>query len=235
MKKFIRISEFAKALNDGLDINKKDNNGNTYFHKYSCSYPEFLKLAVEKGYDINAVNNKGETIFHRLYQWGCLRFAISKGFDPLKKDENGKTIFHKYHSYLFEIDELSEPNITDDDGRTILFSYINYDLPSILQHMHDDLNDNDVIKGLDELKELYKTFAKALMLGANPSKKDKHGMNALQYLKWICAPVPNHDMQLFIELFKYHGFTENDVNEFHEFNEVSENFDEEYDEIIYTR
>ncbi|MDE6550820.1 MAG: ankyrin repeat domain-containing protein [Clostridia bacterium] len=97
---FLNINLIADAqsvfLNAGVDVNKKDNWGNTALiiaTQQHC-YKEVIKPLVLAGADINAANNYGQTALHCALKYGSqdvARYLIKKGADYNRADNDGMT------------------------------------------------------------------------------------------------------------------------------------------------
>ena len=71
------IKEKGEFLNEGADVNAKDNKGNTPLHKAAQKgHLEFIEFLVGKGADVNAKNDDGNTPLHRAAYYG--QFQVIK-------------------------------------------------------------------------------------------------------------------------------------------------------------
>ena len=89
------ISAVRNQLDKGVDVNTKDNRGDTALMKASArGYLEITKLLIERGADINAKNNRGDTALMKASARGYLeitKLLIERGADINAKDNNDQT------------------------------------------------------------------------------------------------------------------------------------------------
>ena len=168
-------SYIAMLLEKGLDVNSKDNQGNSLLHKaIFYQNKNLLDLLIQKGADVNVKDNRGETPlilaikFHRL---DIVRLLIEKGADVNVKDGEGFSFL--YHLILLKKLDLIElalqkgadVNIKSRKGETPLISAIKF-------------------RKLEVIKLL-------LEKGSDSSLKDESGKTALDYcMAWNkCAEI----------------------------------------------
>ncbi len=168
-------SYISMLLEKGLDVNSKDNQGNSLLHKaIFYQNKNLLDLLIQKGADVNVKDNRGETPlilaikFHRL---DIVRLLIEKGADVNVKDGEGFSFL--YHLILLNKLDLIElafqkgadVNIKSRNGETPLISAIKF-------------------RKLEVIKLL-------LEKGSDSSLKDESGKTALDYcMAWNkCAEI----------------------------------------------
>ncbi|MDE5721590.1 MAG: ankyrin repeat domain-containing protein [Clostridia bacterium] len=83
-------------LDAGVDVNKKDNSGNTslILATQEHCYKETIKGLIIAGADVNSVNNSGKTALHYALKYGSqdvARYLIKKGADYNRADNDGVT------------------------------------------------------------------------------------------------------------------------------------------------
>lgn len=83
-------------LENGVDVNHVDNNGNTalIINTQNFCYKGVIKELVRAGADVNAVNNSGDNALHYALRYGnqeVARFLVKKGADYNKADNQGIT------------------------------------------------------------------------------------------------------------------------------------------------
>jgi ankyrin repeat protein len=92
-----RVEEVDRLLVQGVDVNIRDENGNTILCIASQNgNKKMAKLALRWGCDINARNLKGNSPLHFCYQYGYRslgEYLISKGANPNIKNVEGYTCF----------------------------------------------------------------------------------------------------------------------------------------------
>lgn len=116
------------AVKNNLNLNKKDNAGNTIIHKLiNNDYfmnDEFFDFIVNNGFIINSKNNNGDTVFHLFEIRPIVHKFNEFGFNPNIINNEGKTVFHlKSFSLNRIINSGIDLNILCNKGYSIFDRY----------------------------------------------------------------------------------------------------------------
>ncbi|EAY05385.1 ankyrin repeat protein, putative [Trichomonas vaginalis G3] len=182
----------------GVDINAKNNNGQTALH-YSASNDsiEATKFLISHGININEKNNGGQTALHFAAMHNSKETAellISHGININEKNNGGQTALHNAALYNSKetakllISHGANINEKDNDGQTALCIAALYNSKEIAEHLIShgaNINEKDNY-GKTALhyasKNNYKEIAERLIShGANINEKDNYGKTALHY------------------------------------------------------
>lgn len=129
------IDEVKKILKmKGIDLNKKDSDGNIPLHYAVTESDKLVQLLIDDGSKVNATDNKGHTPLHVVVASNILvpsklkimRVLFENDVKINKSNDEGKTALHfavtnnepKVVRALIEED--AKTNIKDDDGMTPL-------------------------------------------------------------------------------------------------------------------
>jgi hypothetical protein len=86
------VDECRKLLNQGVDVNHKDRNGNTpIFHCSTPQHSKILRFLISAGANVNAVNVTGSSPLHYAAERGCMEIILIlmlHGADPLVVNQN---------------------------------------------------------------------------------------------------------------------------------------------------
>ncbi|OXU20402.1 hypothetical protein TSAR_008714 [Trichomalopsis sarcophagae] len=94
----ITLSSIRHLLENGANINSKDENGNTLLHlAVKNDNIDVVKLLLNKGALVNDKTESGRTALHIAVEWGReenIRLLLSKGAGVNSKDKDGRTPLH---------------------------------------------------------------------------------------------------------------------------------------------
>jgi hypothetical protein len=127
----------AELLDQNIDPNELDNNGNTALW-YIRDRLDILRLLIDNGADLNLQNRKGETILHGAVLSGVKKMVpilLEAGANPNIQDSEGYTALHDSVSNMTPDPDIinllleygANPNIRNDDGETAVDIAQSYD------------------------------------------------------------------------------------------------------------
>lgn len=196
------------ALNDMIDkngvindIDAQDSNGQTALHHAGMKgFTPLCTRLIELGANPNIQDNGGRTLLmvlidHERDPTEILKFdAVKEGFNI--KDKKGETALHHagrkraLDTCIHLIELGADPNIQDNDGRTLLIGMLDHNIhPQRILHF-DAVKKGFDIKDKEGSTALYAAltsdfrdyiFPYLLKLGADPSLKDNLGYTVLMY------------------------------------------------------
>ena len=126
------INIFKLLFDKGVDVNAKDNNGDTALHyacKGFCRYIEIIELLIQNGADVNITNNSGASALMYLC---CGMFC-----------HNRKRMIQLL------LDNGADVNVIDNDGNTAL---------SLMEKLIKEYNEEEPIENNEEFEENVKVF-----------------------------------------------------------------------------
>ena len=90
-----RLDEVQKALDDGMDVNSRDNHGSTLLH-VACQNgnKKLVKALLRRHADINAINKSGNTSLHFCFMYayyGLAEYIMSKGANDTIRNHKSQT------------------------------------------------------------------------------------------------------------------------------------------------
>jgi len=216
LSQFFSASIFKLLIEKGIDINIKNNQGETILMKaIQCHHPEIAKILIENGAYINAVSNNGITVLEQAAHNGDLetvRLLIEKGAVINVKHKSCATALmiaaynaSKKGYYCLEIVRLliesgAEVNARDNDGETALFFSIGYnciyelETVRLLIEKRVDINarNNDGETALMKAVRFNqpKTVSLLIRSGADVSIRNNDGQTALDIAcpTWFWSP-----------------------------------------------
>jgi len=124
------LEQVRKLLDNGVDVNEKDDNNWTPLHMAACSgYANCVRELVEHGADVNLKNKRDSTplnlaVFNNRIE--CVHELIKHGADINTKNKNGWIPLHNsvLNNYVEIVLELlnagADPFIEDDEGKSPL-------------------------------------------------------------------------------------------------------------------
>jgi hypothetical protein len=124
------LEKVKKLLDEGEDINAKDDYGRTPLHYASINGDlDIIKFLVEKGANVNAKDDYGRTPLHYASIYGIVdvvKFLVKEGANVNARDEYGSTPLHYAapKGYLdvvkFLVEKGADINAKNKDGKTPL-------------------------------------------------------------------------------------------------------------------
>ena len=90
-----RLDEVQKALDDGMDVNSRDNHGSTLLH-VACQNgnKKLVKALLRRHADINAINKSGNTSLHFCFMYayyGLAEYIMSIGANDTIRNHKSQT------------------------------------------------------------------------------------------------------------------------------------------------
>ena len=111
----------AKLLIDnGADINAKDNYGNTPLHK--TNNIEIAKTLIHNGADVNARNTYGNTPLYKIEDIETIKLLVDNGADVNTKNKQGNTPLHyagNRKTAKVLVDNGADVNAINNKGQTV--------------------------------------------------------------------------------------------------------------------
>ncbi|MEE8269903.1 MAG: ankyrin repeat domain-containing protein, partial [Nitrospinaceae bacterium] len=92
------VKEVRRHLNEGADVNKKDDNGQTPLHHAAQSgRPEVAQTLIERGARVESRDNESRTPLHLASKIGfapMIDLLITKGARVHSQDKSGRVALH---------------------------------------------------------------------------------------------------------------------------------------------
>ena len=192
----INENRIQKYIDKGMDLNKKDEKGNSIlFTLVAKRKLEAIKILVKNGADLTIENKYGKTVLDEVVDKNdgmMARFLLDNGFSINHKNSLGRTIFQDVAIFgnekIFQIlmNYNADFSLKDSFGKTVLFYAIEGGNLNILK---DVVNNTGNLNALDEnhqtalfhavLKEDSSLAIELVLHGININFLDKDGRNVL--------------------------------------------------------
>ena len=196
LKDDMDIDKIEKYINKGVNINKKDEKGQTIlFSLVAKRKLEALKILIKNGANLTLEDLHRKTILDEAVDRNdgiMIRFLLDNGFNINHKNNSGRTIFqnvaHMGNNKIFQIfmKYNADFNIKDSHGKTVLFDAVEGGNLDILK---DVINNTNNLNILDEnhqnalfsavLKDDISLATELILNGINVNFLDKDGQNVL--------------------------------------------------------
>ena len=196
LKDDMDIDKIEKYINKGVNINKKDEKGQTIlFSLVAKRKLEALKILIKNGANLTLEDLHRKTILDEAVDRNdgiMIRFLLDNGFNINHKNNSGRTIFqnvaHMGNNKIFQIfmKYNADFNIKDSHGKTVLFDAVEGGNLDILK---DVINNTNNLNILDEnhqnalfsavMKDDISLATELILNGINVNFLDKDGQNVL--------------------------------------------------------
>ena len=196
LKDDMDIDKIEKYINKGVNINKKDEKGQTIlFSLVAKRKLEALKILIKNGANLTLEDLHRKTILDEAVDRNdgiMIRFLLDNGFNINHKNNSGRTIFQNVarmgNNKIFQIfmKYNADFNIKDSHGKTVLFDAVEGGNLDILK---DVINNTNNLNILDEnhqnalfsavLKDDISLATELILNGINVNFLDKDGQNVL--------------------------------------------------------
>ena len=196
LKDDMDIDKIEKYINKGVNINKKDEKGQTIlFSLVAKRKLEALKILIKNGANLTLEDLHRKTVLDEAVDRNdgmMIRFLLDNGFNINHKNNSGRTIFqnvaHMGNNKIFQIfmKYNADFNIKDSHGKTVLFDAVEGGNLDILK---DVINNTNNLNILDEnhqnvlfsavIKDDISLATELILNGINVNFLDKDGQNVL--------------------------------------------------------
>ena len=196
LKDDMDIDKIEKYINKGVNINKKDEKGQTILFSLAAKRKlEALKILIKNGANLTLEDLHRKTILDEAVDRNdgiMIRFLLDNGFNINHKNNSGRTIFqnvaHMGNNKIFQIfmKYNADFNIKDSHGKTVLFDAVEGGNLDILK---DVINNTNNLNILDEnhqnalfsavIKDDISLATELILNGINVNFLDKDGQNVL--------------------------------------------------------
>ncbi|MDX9901534.1 MAG: ankyrin repeat domain-containing protein [Aliarcobacter sp.] len=227
LKDDMDIDKIEKYVNKGVNINKKDEKGQTIlFSLVAKRKLEALKILIKNGANLTLEDLHRKTVLDEAVDRNdgmMIRFLLDNGFNINHKNNSGRTIFQNVarmgNNKIFQIfmKYNADFNIKDSHGKTVLFDAVEGGNLDILK---DVINNTNNLNILDEnhqnalfsavLKDDISLATELILNGINVNFLDKNGQNVL--FNAILQGAKNLSL---IELLIKKGINLNIVDNYH--------------------
>lgn len=196
LKDDMDIDKIEKYINKGVNINKKDEKGQTIlFSLVAKRKLEALKILIKNGANLTLEDLHRKTVLDEAVDRNdgmMIRFLLDNGFNINHKNNSGRTIFQNVarmgNNKIFQIfmKYNADFNIKDGHGKTVLFDAVEGGNLDILK---DVINNTNNLNILDEnhqnalfsavIKDDISLATELILNGINVNFLDKDGQNVL--------------------------------------------------------
>ena len=196
LKDDMDIDKIEKYINKGVNINKKDEKGQTIlFSLVAKRKLEALKILIKNGANLTLEDLHRKTVLDEAVDRNdgmMIRFLLDNGFNINHKNNSGRTIFQNVarmgNNKIFQIfmKYNADFNIKDSHGKTVLFDAVEGGNLNILK---DVINNTNNLNILDEnhqnvlfsavIKDDISLATELILNGINVNFLDKDGQNVL--------------------------------------------------------
>ena len=196
LKDDMDIDKIEKYINKGVNINKKDEKGQTIlFSLVAKRKLEALKILIKNGANLTLEDLHRKTVLDEAVDRNdgmMIRFLLDNGFNINHKNNSGRTIFQNVarmgNNKIFQIfmKYNADFNIKDSHGKTVLFDAVEGGNLDILK---DVINNTNNLNILDEnhqnvlfsavIKDDISLATELILNGINVNFLDKDGQNVL--------------------------------------------------------
>ena len=196
LKDDMDIDKIEKYINKGVNINKKDEKGQTILFSLAAKRKlEALKILIKNGANLTLEDLHRKTVLDEAVDRNdgmMIRFLLDNGFNINHKNNSGRTIFqnvaHMGNNKIFQIfmKYNADFNIKDSHGKTVLFDAVEGGNLDILK---DVINNTNNLNILDEnhqnalfsavIKDDISLATELILNGINVNFLDKDGQNVL--------------------------------------------------------
>lgn len=196
LKDDMDIDKIEKYINKGVNINKKDEKGQTILFSLAAKRKlEALKILIKNGANLTLEDLHKKTVLDEAVDRNdgmMIRFLLDNGFNINHKNNSGRTIFqnvaHMGNNKIFQIfmKYNADFNIKDGHGKTVLFDAVEGGNLDILK---DVINNTNNLNILDEnhqnalfsavIKDDISLATELILNGINVNFLDKDGQNVL--------------------------------------------------------
>ena len=196
LKDDMDIDKIEKYINKGVNINKKDEKGQTILFSLAAKRKlEALKILIKNGANLTLEDLHRKTVLDEAVDRNdgmMIRFLLDNGFNINHKNNSGRTIFqnvaHMGNNKIFQIfmKYNADFNIKDGHGKTVLFDAVEGGNLDILK---DVINNTNNLNILDEnhqnalfsavIKDDISLATELILNGINVNFLDKDGQNVL--------------------------------------------------------
>ena len=196
LKDDMDIDKIEKYINKGVNINKKDEKGQTILFSLAAKRKlEALKILIKNGANLTLEDLHRKTILDEAVDRNdgiMIRFLLDNGFNINHKNNSGRTIFQNVarmgNNKIFQIfmKYNADFNIKDSHGKTVLFDAVEGGNLDILK---DVINNTNNLNILDEnhqnalfsavIKDDISLATELILNGINVNFLDKDGQNVL--------------------------------------------------------
>ena len=192
----IDTDKIQKYINKGIDLNKKDEKGNSIlFTLVDKRKLEAIKILIKNGADLTSENKFGKTVLDVVVEKSdgmMIRFLLDNGYSINHKNSLGRTIFQDValfgNNKVFQIlmNYNADFGLKDSYGKSVLFYAVEGGNLNILRDVINNINNINILDNNNQTALFHAvlkddpTLATELILhGINVNFIDKDGQNVL--------------------------------------------------------